>query len=207
MTYSEAVLEDAIDSLFEPARERFEECVTALDELKNVMEALAEHPLSASSGIRQPRKRKQINYHTHPRKTITHPQRPYQDVLNEVASQLVSLPNFTTRIRITVEGQTVEHTIKTLEPEKGLYGKLLQERIARIQAQNRRDGYTRARADIEAEIMHRQFACIGAAAPPQPQLPQSPRHARQVPVQGKCPNCGKSNAPDAQFCNQCGTKL
>ena len=39
------------------------------------------------------------------------------------------------------------------------------------------------------------------------QLQQAPQHARQVTVQGICPNCGKSNLPGAKFCNQCGTKL
>ncbi len=175
-----------------------------------VMRVLAVEPILESSGIRQPRKRQQILLHPektfpHPRKAITHPQRPYADIRNEIANQLSSLPNFTARARIIVEGQTVEHTIKTLEPEKGLYGKALQERIARIQAQNKKDGYIRARVDVEEEITQRQQQCIGSSTAQR--QPQQPRHARQVPVQGKCPNCGASNTLGARFCNQCGTNL
>jgi hypothetical protein len=183
-----------------------------LTQLRMVMQVLAVEPILEGSGIRQPRKRQQILLHPektfpHPRKAITHPQRPYADIQNEIANQLSSLPNFTARTRIIVEGQTVEHTIKTLEPEKGLYGKALQERIVRIQTLNRRDGYTRARTDVEAEITLRQTSCSGfLVAQPQPQQPL-PRHARQVPVQGKCKNCGAANSLGAKFCNQCGTKL
>ena len=127
------------------------------------MQALADEPIYAGSGIRQPRKRQQILLHPektfpHPRKTITHPQRTYADMVNDIANQLSSLPNYTARTRITVEGQTVEHTLKTFEPEKGLYGKPLQERIARIQARNIQDRILRKRADVEAEITQRQTA-------------------------------------------------
>ncbi len=185
-----------------------------LEEIKAVMQALANDPIEVGSGIRQPRKRQHLLLHPektfpHPRVAITHPQRTYQDVKNEIASQLSNLPNFTAHTRITVEGQTVEHTITTFEPGQGI-GKALQQRIADIQARNRDPrygGYCRTRNEVEAEIIQRQFACIGAA-PAQPQIPQSPRHARQVPVQGKCPKCGFSNnPPGSMFCNQCGTKL
>ena len=168
-----------------------------MEELKDVMQALADEPIYAGSGIRQPRKHTQLHYLPHPRKTIPHPQRTYADMVNDIANQLSSLPNYTARTRITVEGQTVEHTLKTFEPEKGLYGKPLQERIARIQARNIQEGILRKRADVEAEITQRQTQ--------QPQ--QQTRHARNVPVQSTCPNCGKANPTESQFCNQCGAKL
>jgi hypothetical protein len=173
-------------------------------------------PIMTGSGHYQPRTRKQITYLTHPRETITHPrvaiihpQRTYQDVKNDIANQLSSMPDFTARTRITIEGQTVEHTIKTLEPEKGLFGKPLQERIADIQSRNKDPqygGYCRPRKDVEAEITNRQSSSSGGSASAQPQKPQQQqaRHARQVPT---CPNCGKNNSPGAKFCNQCGTKL
>src|SRR5690348_14262879 len=107
------------------------------------MEELRTNPIMVESGLSQPRTRKQVTYLAHPRKTITHPrqtithprvaimhpQRTYQDVKNDIANQLSSMPDFTARTRITIEGQTVEHTIKTLKPEKGVFGKPLQERI------------------------------------------------------------------------------
>ncbi len=203
--YNEADLTEVIEVELQEQKQIF---LGFIQDLKDVMEALADEPIMVGSGLYRPRPRKQIHYLPHARETLTHPQRPYADIRNEIANELSSLPNFTARIRITVEGQTVEHTIKMLEPEKGLYGKPLQERIARIQAQNRRDGYTRARAAIEAEILQRQqsFQPVPVSPPvPQPQLAQ--RHARTVVVQGKCPNCGASNALGAKFCNQCGTKL
>jgi hypothetical protein len=80
----------------------------------------------------------------------------------------------------------------------------------RILANNIRGGYVRERATVEAEITKRQTGCSSGAAPvqqPQQPSPQQPRHARQVPVQANCPNCGKSNLPGSTFCNQCGMKL
>ena len=139
--------------------------------------------------------------------------RTYADVQNEIANSLVGLPNYTARVKIATTNGTVEHSIKTFEPEKGLYGKTLQERIVARQARNLQQGYLRDRTIVEAEIIQRQTACSGGSSPAQPQRPpqqpspQLPRHARQVTVQGNCPNCGKTNSPGSQFCNQCGTKL
>jgi zinc-ribbon domain len=188
-------------------------------ELKQVMQALASDPIRERSGLEQPRKRKQINYHTHPpqtithpRKTIMHPQRPYQDVKNDIANQLSGLTNFTARVKIAANTGIVEQTINTFAPGQGI-GKALQQRIATIQAKNRQDGYTRSRQDVEAEITTRQAGCSGSppALPQQPQqpLPKQPpqRYARQVPVQANCQNCGASNQPGSKFCNQCGRKL
>jgi hypothetical protein len=144
---------------------------------------------------------------------VAGPDVPTSEVKNRLANQLSQLPKFTARVKIAMEektpdGQTrtwvEEHLVKTLEPEKGIYGKALQERIARIQARNRRDGYMRERTAIEAEITQRQQRCSGSS-PAQSQPQQG--YARQVKLQGKCPNCGASNRPGSKFCNQCGTQL
>lgn len=128
------------------------------------------------------RKRQQIHYVTHPRETIMHPQRSYADVLNQVASQLANLPLYTARVKITVDGQGVEHTIKTLDPKqepgRPLFGQALQERITRIQAQNRTPStsgslpYCRSRQEVEAEIRTRQEQC---SEPPEEEPPISRR--------------------------------
>jgi hypothetical protein len=142
--------------------------------LKTLCEELAKKPIMVSTGQKRmvPRKRTQIHYLPHPEKTfthpriaITHPQRSYADMLNEVASQLTSLPAYTARVRITTETGLIEHTIRTLDPKKEpgkiLFGEELEERIARIQKHNRTPdergiGYCRSRQEVEAEIIKRQ---------------------------------------------------
>ncbi len=72
--------------------------------------------------------------------------------------------------------------------------------------------YCRAEVEIDEEIRKRheslrQAQAVSVNKPQQP-TSQTSRHARQVPVQGKCPNCGFSKNPsEARFCMQCGTKL
>jgi len=201
-----------------------------------------ENQIKENSGLQQPHKRTQINYHTHPRKVIMHPQRTYQDVQNELATQLVSLPNFSARVKIGVNatqnpgkkclsckllnryganycqgcGKQLpaphEYILTTLKPATGMNTQQLEQRIKRIQGRNlQQQGYLRDRKTVEAEITQRQTGCSSGSAPAQPQpqhpSPQIPRHARQVPVQGNCPKCGKSNPTGSKFCNQCGTKL
>jgi zinc-ribbon domain len=108
-----------------------------------------------------------------------------------------------------------EYIIKTIEPEQGLYGKVLQARIERIKENNRKPDqlghvYCRPIKEVEAEIAKRQSDCSGGFAPAQPQKPQQQaqaRHARQVPVPGNCPKCHATNPRSAKFCNQCGAKL
>ncbi len=82
----------------------------SLIQLRNVLMLLAQEDnwVKVGSGQRQPRKRKQINYHTHPaqtivhpRKVIMHPQRAYQDVKNDIANQLSGLSNFTARVKLS----------------------------------------------------------------------------------------------------------
>lgn len=101
-----------------------------------------------------------------------------------------------------------EYTITTLKPAGGIGTQQLRQRIARIQARNLQDGYVRERVTVEAEILQRQQSF--QPVPALPHVPQPQRvqhHVRQVPVQGNCPTCGKSNPPGSKFCNQCGAKL
>src|SRR6266699_2289952 len=209
--YHPADLAEEVDRIFTEETEIFEERVA---DLKDVMQALADEPIYAGSGIRQPRKRQQILLHPektfpHPRVAIPHPQRPYADIRNEIANDIANLPKFTARVKIALDDtQNVEHMIKTLAPGQ-VIARSLPQRMATIQAQNRKPDqfgrvYCRSRKEVEAEITNRQSSWDGSS-PARPQ--QQARHARQVPVQGKCQNCGASNSPGSQFCNQCGTKL
>jgi hypothetical protein len=248
----DAELDRLVEEKFEQSQaDLFEERIA---ELKDVMEALAEHPLAAGSGIRQPRKRKQINILTHPRQiithpriAITHPQPTSAEMEKKNENQLLQLDLYQAWVkmkkndpknpgkkcmkcglrnangaRYCVSCDTKlpapnEYIIKTIEPEQGLYGKVLQARIERIQENNRKPDqfghvYCRSRQEVEAEITKRQQNCSGGSAPAQPQKQQQPSpqqasHARQVPVKKNCPNCGTQNNSNAIFCNQCGTKL
>src|SRR5205823_486760 len=112
------------------------------------------------------------------------------------ANMLVGLPDYTARVRIKDD---TEHVIQTIQPEKGMYGKLLQDRIARIQAQNRTDGYVRERITVEGEITKRQTKWGQ-----QPKQPQQPQQGRRMLV---CQKCGAQNRQGAKFCKQCGGKI
>src|SRR5205085_8767963 len=118
--------------------EKFNQAIAFLRSLRSAMEALALDPILVDTGQHEP---------------IYDKPRTYQDVQNEIANMLVGLPDYTARVRIKDD---TEHIIQTIQPEKGVYGKLLQERIARIQAQNRADGYVRERVTVEGEITKRQ---------------------------------------------------
>ncbi len=183
--------------------------------LRRMLKALVAEPILAPTGQYQPRKRTQVHYLTHPRKTILHPrqtinhprktiqhpQRSYADVQAEIASELVNLPQYTARVKLSDgNGNTVEHTIQTFKPEKGLYGQALEARIESIRQRNITDGYLRDRATIEAEIRDRQAKCSQQGFSP-PQAPPAARKA--IP----CSSCGFSNPIGSKFCNQCGTKL
>jgi len=148
-------------------------------------EGLAREPIMVSTGQKRlvKKNRPHLTYLTHPRKTIMHPQRSYADMLNEVASQLVNLPHYTARVKITVDGQIVEHTIKTLDPkqqpDRPLFGQALQERLSRIKEQNIQDGYVRERARVEEEIRVRQEQCL--------QMPQTPGKQPPLPPEDEPP--------------------
>jgi len=108
--------------------------------------------------VRVPTGQKQLT----PKKHLYVPsRRTEQDMIVEVARLLRKLPLYTARVMVTTQTGLEEHTIRTLKPEVGLYGTALQQRIARIQANNRTPdekgiSYCRPRREVEAEILVRQ---------------------------------------------------
>jgi hypothetical protein len=135
--------------------------------------AFSQQPImTMDSGQYEQDKRTQTHY-------IMHSQRTYQDRLNEVASELVNLPLYTARVRMTTETGRAEHTIKTLNPkeqsERPLFGQALQARLESIREQNIQVGYLRERAVVEEEIRQRQEQC---SKPPEEEPPISRRPQR-----------------------------
>jgi hypothetical protein len=131
-----------------------------------------------------PKMRTHLTYHTIPAKTISHPQRTYADMHNEVASELTNLPVFTSRVKIITDNGIEEHTIRTLDPkqdhpkqdpDRPLFGQALQDRIDSIKEQNIQDGYMRERTTVEEEIRTRQGQC---SQPPEAEPPISRRPNR-----------------------------
>jgi hypothetical protein len=121
-----------------------------------------------------------------------------------IANQIKLLPKFNARVRIA----SGEYTITTEKPSGYSNEQELHRRIQAIQEQNTKDGYIHLRADVEAELMQRRQSLLSSSSSVQkPQQQSSHRVARQVPVKGKCQNCGASNLPGAKFCNQCGEQL
>ena len=104
---------------------------------------------------------------------------------DEIANELVKLPKYTARVKLTDENDTVvEYVITTMKPGTGLYGKPLQERIDGIRDNNVRNGYVRKRETVEAEIRHRQeqyshMPQIPGKRPPQPPENEPPITRRQ----------------------------
>ena len=192
------------------AQQDIQQIMAFITEWEELARLLAAEPIQVSSGQYQPRKRTQVTWVAHesekmtiPRKTIMHPQRTYADVQAELASELVNLPQFTARVKISdASGSTVEHVIRTVAPAKGLYGKARQDRLERIRANNIRDGYIIDRATVEAEITERQTRCSQQVL--QSSLPQPPKAGRKAKP---CSSCGFSNLPGANFCSNCGAKL
>ena len=146
----EPAFEQHLDSLLKTLVKRdlhnqtaaFRRCVNSLKALRQILQLLADEPIMGDSGKTEP---------------IYDKPRAYVDVHNEIASLLANLPRYTAKIKIMgADGTSVEHTIKTCEPERGIRGTLLQERKKRIQQHNRREGYVRERAEVEEEIRKRQ---------------------------------------------------
>ncbi len=146
------------------AKEEAFERINFVKQLLVICEELAKEPIMVPTGQKRMVKRKQphITYLTHesekithPRVAITHPRRSEQDMVGEMARVLKTLPLYTARVMSTTQAGLEEHTIRTLKPEKGLQGNALEERIARIQEQNIRDGYLRKRETVEEEMRTR----------------------------------------------------
>jgi hypothetical protein len=152
---------------------------TFLKEVRACVLALNQEPILSGSGMYE---------------MVPVGQMPYAEVANQIANELANLADHTAKIRIKSmsDNGMVEHTIQTLGPERRtiLRGTALQQRIETIRTQNLRDGLRRPR---EEEMRRRQA--------PYGQLAQQLR--RGV----RCGACGANNSQNAQFCNQCGSKL
>jgi hypothetical protein len=102
---------------------------------------------------------------------------------DELANELVKLPLYTARVKITTQAGVAEHTIKTLDPkqqpDRPLFGQALHERLSRIKEQNIQDEYVRERARVEEEIRLRQEQCL--------QMPQLPGKQTPLPPEDEPP--------------------
>ena len=148
----QAVMEE-LPKFIEPFQIYMEFCA----DLHCAQLALSQQPImTTDSGHYEQDMRTQTHY-------IMHSQRSYQDRLNEVASELVNLPLYTARVRMTTEAGRAEYTMKTLDPkeqsERPLFGQALQERKDHIKKQNIQYGYLRQLAEVEEEIRQRQEQC------------------------------------------------
>lgn len=227
-------LEQEVETILQPEKAQF---LAFICELKLVCQELSkpENQIKAPSGLEQPHKRTQHivhaqQSHADKEKEIANQlsglpnftarvkigmsvsQNPGKNCLI-CGFQNRSVAAYCGMCGTKITGRD-EYTITTVKPSSGINAQHLAQRKKQIQANNIRDGILRNRADVEAEITQRQTGSSGGSAPAQLQQPQQPspqqtqpRHTRQVPVQGNCPNCGVTNAPGSIFCNQCGTKL
>ena len=146
--------------------------VKLLISLRHTMAILAQEPILIDTGQHEPMYDKP---------------RTYADMQNETASTLATLPAFTALARIATENSTVEYTIRTLAPERGLGKAALQERLTRIQAHNRQQGYTRSRQTVEEEIRRRYEQCTRMLPLPGKSSPKAPEEepppiSRQQPI-------------------------
>ena len=125
--------------------DRLSPALAFIASLRLVMLVLADDPILINTGQHEP---------------IYDKPRTYQDVQNEIATRLANLPKFTARVKmIGSDDKPVEHTVKTLKPERGFRGIALQDRIESIRANNIRDKYCLQRSDVEEEIRKRQDQC------------------------------------------------
>lgn len=146
--------------------------VKLLISLRHTMAILAQEPILIDTGQHEPMYDKP---------------RTYADMQNETASTLATLPAFTALARLATENSTVEYTIRTLAPERGLGKAALQERLTRIQAHNQQQGYTRSRQTVEEEIRRRYERCsrmppLPGKLPPKPPEVEPPPISRQQPI-------------------------
>jgi hypothetical protein len=150
-----------------------------LIDLASVLTTLARDPIGSRSGLKQPDIRK------HP--VVT--QYSTAEMKGRVANEFSSLPLFTAWVKLsepcpqnpgkkclscnllnpygvltcrecgTLLPAQNEYIIRTIKPKEGLYGRALQDRLARIQKGNIQDGYLRRRENVEAEMRQRQARC------------------------------------------------
>jgi hypothetical protein len=157
--------------------------VTYVSHWLTLCEELAkeENHIKVGTGQKRMVKRIQphITYLPEESEKITHPQPSEQEMTNRMARELINLPLYTARVKITTAAGIEEHAIQTLEPEKGIRGVALQGRIARIQTRNRDDGYTRLRQEIEAEIRLRQTKYNQPPDEPPEEEPPVQRHPQR----------------------------
>lgn len=116
------------------------------------------------------RRQPSIHYLTKESDKITHQQPSEQEMTNRMIRELINLPLYTARVKTTTAAGIEGHAIRTLEPEKGIRGVALQNRIQSIKDRNIQDGYLRTRAEVEEEISKRQEQCN--QQPPEP--PEEP---------------------------------
>jgi hypothetical protein len=134
--------------------------IAFITSLRQTMQVLASDPILIDTGQHEP---------------IYDKPRTYADVQNQTASTLANLPKYTARVKIIgSDDKSVEHTVKTLEPERGFRGIALQDRLDRIRENNIRDGYLRERVKVEEEITSRQKQCFDL-----PQEPPDPPSRRK----------------------------
>lgn len=132
-------------------------------------------------------------------------QRTFADMQNEITNELVKLPKSTARVKLSDgSGNTIEHTIQTIKPARGLDGKALQDKLDKIRQQNLNAEYLKDRVTVEAEIIQRQQDCTQLFQGRQNKFSPPPPAQRRVPL---CSKCGASNRQGAKFCNQCGKAL
>jgi hypothetical protein len=150
--------------------------------------ATEEGKIKVPTGQTRMVKRKQptIHYLTHESEKITHQQPSEQEMTNRMVRELINLPLYTARVKITTAAGTEEHVIRTLEPEKGIRGIALQERVDRIHERNRTPdergiSVCRPRQAVEAEIRIRQEQYREQPQEPPEEPPISRRPPREPP--------------------------
>jgi hypothetical protein len=99
------------------------------------MDVLVENPILVDTGQYQPK----------------YQNRTFADMENEISRDLTQQPNFQAKVKLLAG----EHNIQTKNTPPGLTGLQLEERIAQIQAQTRKN-YCKHVEAVEKEIRERQ---------------------------------------------------
>lgn len=159
--------------------ERVDKIVPFVADLIALCEGLVADPIRVPTGEKRmvKRIRKQPVWLTDESERITYQQPTEQEMTNRMARELINLPLYTARVKITTAAGTEEHAIRTLEPEKGIRGDALLKRIDSIKERNIQDGYLRNRTEVEAEIRLRQ----GQYGEPPQEPPDEPPISRRPP--------------------------